>query len=122
MSPQITRFFDYNKALIERARDNRKAMTTAERRLWKEIVPSLSVKIMRQRVIGNYIADFYCASKKLVIEVDGNSHYSDDAQEYDRIRTDYFESLGIRVVRYINDDVLGNPDEVLKDLLRVLDG
>ena len=73
-------------------------------------------------MIGNYIADFYCASKKLVIEVDGDSHFSDDAQEYDRIRTDYFEALGIRVVRYTNDDVLGNPDEVLKDLLRILGG
>jgi len=90
--------------------------------MWNEIVPSLPVKIMRQRVIGNYIGDFYCASKKLVIEVDGDSHYSDDAQEYYRIRTDYFESIGIRVVRYTNDDVLENPDEVLKDLLRVLGG
>jgi very-short-patch-repair endonuclease len=122
MSPQITRFFDYNKALIERARDNRKAMTIAERRMWYEIVPNLTFKIMRQRVIGNYIADFYCASKKLVIEVDGDSHYTDEAQGYDQIHTDYFESFGIRVVRYTNDDVLGNPDEVLKDLLRVLGG
>jgi very-short-patch-repair endonuclease len=121
MSPQITRFFDYNKALIERARDNRKAMTMAERRMWHEIIPNLPARVMRQRVIGNYIADFYCASKKLVIEVDGDSHYSDVAQGYDRIRTDYFESLGIRVVRYTNDNVLGNPDEVMKDLLRILE-
>jgi very-short-patch-repair endonuclease len=75
---------------------------------------------MLPRVIGNYIADFYYASRKLVIEVDGDSHFSDDAQEYDRIRTDYFESLGIRVVRYTNDDVHGNPDEVLKDLFGFL--
>jgi very-short-patch-repair endonuclease len=122
MSPQITRFFDYNKNLIDRARDNRKAMTQAERRMWYEIIPNLNIKVMRQRVIGNYIADFYCASKKLVIEVDGDSHFSDDAQEYDRIRTDYFESLGIRVVRYTNDDVLENQDEVLKDLLRIIGG
>jgi very-short-patch-repair endonuclease len=122
MSPNVTRFFDYNKALIERARDNRKVMNMAERRMWYEIVPNLPFTIMRQRVIGNYIADFYCASKMLVIEVDGDSHYTDDAQGYDRIRTDYFESLGIQVIRYTNDEVLGNPDEVLKDLLRVLGG
>jgi very-short-patch-repair endonuclease len=94
MSP---RFFDYNKALISRAKANRKEMTPAERRMWYDIVPNLPVKIMRQRVIGNYIADFYCASKKLVIEMDGDSHYTDEAREYDRERTAFFESLGIRV-------------------------
>lgn len=65
--------------------------------MWYDIVPNLPVKIMRQRVIGNYIADFYCASKKLVIEMDGDSHYTDEAREYDRERTAFFESLGIRV-------------------------
>jgi very-short-patch-repair endonuclease len=122
MPPQTPRFFDYNKKLIDRARENRKEMTLAERRMWYDIVPNLNVRVMSQRVIGNYITDFYCASRKLVIEVDGDSHFSDDAQEYDRIRTDYFDSLGIRVVSYTNDDVLGNPDEVLKDLVRILGG
>jgi very-short-patch-repair endonuclease len=116
MSAQITHFFDYNRKLIERARENRKNMTPAERRIWYDIIPTLPLKFLRQRVIGNYIADFYCASKKLVIEIDGNSHFSNDAEKYDEVRTAYLESLGIRVVRYTNDEVLTNPDEVMKDL------
>lgn len=108
MSP---RFFDYNKTLIVRARANR-----------KDIIPNLPVKVMRQRVIGNYIADFYCASKKLVIEVDGDTHYTNEAREYDRERTAFFESLGIRVMRYPNNEVIENPDEVLEDLKRILAG
>ncbi len=121
MSTQITRFFDYNRNLIERARENRKSMTPAERRMWYDIIPNLPSKFLRQRVIGNYIADFYCASRKLVIEIDGNSHFSDEAEKYDEVRTAYLESLGIRVVRYSNDDVLMNSDEVMKDLRRYLE-
>lgn len=119
MSP---RFFDYNKALISRAKANRKEMTPAERRMWYDIVPNLPAKIMRQRVIGNYIADFYCASRKRVIEVDGDSHFSSEAQEYDRVRTAFFESLGIKVIRYTNDEVLENSDGVLEDLIQILCG
>ena len=96
-------------------------MTPAERRMWFDIIPNLPQKFLRQRVIGNYIVDFYCASKKLVIEIDGDSHFSNDAEKSDEVRTAYLESLGIRVVRYTNDDVLTNPDGVLKDLSGHLD-
>lgn len=115
-------FFDYNKALIEHARANRKDMPLAERRMWYDIIPNLPVRFLRQRVIGNYIADFYCASKKLVIEVDGDSHYTDEAREYDRERTAFFNSLGIRVMRYPNNEVIENPDGVLEDLKRIIAG
>jgi very-short-patch-repair endonuclease len=71
MPPQTPRFFDYNKKLIDRARENRKEMTLAERRMWYDIIPNLNIRVMRQRVIGNYITVFYCASRKLVIEIDG---------------------------------------------------
>ncbi len=97
-------------------------MTPAERRMWFDIIPNLPQKFLRQRVIGNYIADFYCASKKLVIEIDGDSHFSNDAEKSDEVRTAYLESLGIRVVRYTNDDVLTNQDEVFKDLCGHLEG
>lgn len=97
-------------------------MTPAERRMWFDIIPNLPQKFLRQRVIGNYIADFYCASKKLVIEIDGDSHFSNDAEKSDEVRTAYLESLGIRVVRYTNDDVLTNQDEVFEDLCGHLEG
>ncbi len=122
MSTQITRFFDYNRNLIEHARENRKNMTPAEQKMWFDIIPNLPMKFLRQRVIGNYIADFYCASKKLVIEIDGDSHFSNEAEKSDEARTAYLESLGIRVVRYKNDDVLTNPNEVFKDLCGHLEG
>jgi very-short-patch-repair endonuclease len=116
-------FHDYNRSLIESARDNRKEMTPAKRRMWYDILKNLPFKFMRQRVIGNYIVDFYCASKHLIIEVDGNSHFTTEAQTYDKERTLFFESLGIHVVRFTNDEVLGNVEGVffnLDNLLKTL--
>jgi very-short-patch-repair endonuclease len=113
-------FHDYNRSFIERARENRKEMTPAERRMWYDILKNLPFKFMRQRVIGNYIVDFYCASKHLIIEVDGNSHFTPESQAYDKERTLFFESLGIHVVRFTNDEVLGNVDAVLMNLDNLL--
>jgi very-short-patch-repair endonuclease len=113
-------FHDYNKNLIGRAKANRREMTPAERRMWFDILTHLPYRFLRQRVIGNYIADFYCASRKVIIEVDGDSHLTEEAIVYDSERTAYFASLGIRVVRFTNDEVMSNPDGVygrLQDLL-----
>ncbi len=96
-------------------------MTPAERRIWFDILKNLPNRFLCQRVIGNYIVDFYCASKHLVIEVDGDSHYSPEALDYDAERTAFFEALGIRVIRFTNDDVIGNSDEVY-DQLKKRDG
>jgi very-short-patch-repair endonuclease len=114
-------FHEYNKALIDRARNNRKDMTPAERRMWFDILKNLPYRFLRQRVIGNYIADFYCASKHLVVEVDGDSHFTPEALAYDAERTAYFDSLGIRVIRFTNDDVIGNSDGVFEQLKIVMD-
>jgi very-short-patch-repair endonuclease len=87
MSPFQPVFHDYNKNLIERARANRKEMTPAERRMWFDILKNLPYRFLKQRVIGNYIADFYCAAHQLVIEVDGDSHFNEEAIAYDLERT-----------------------------------
>lgn len=95
----------------------RKEQTEAEKKLWSRLRNKSfhELKIFRQSGIGNYIADFYCPSQKLVIEVDGSQHFEQN-QGYDILRSAYFNELGIRVVRFNNIDVLMNIDEVLQYL------
>lgn len=96
----------------ERRKNLRKNLTDAERRLWYYLKSKrFSVKFRRQHGIGNYIADFYCKDKNLVIELDGSQHL--DAKEYDRERDRYFESLGIIVLRFWNNEILQNINDVL---------
>ena len=79
-------------------------MTPHERKLWYLFLRRYPVKIYKQRIIGPFIADFYCASTKLVIEIDGSQHY-DDGAAYDAERTAYLESYGLRVIRYSNREI-----------------
>jgi very-short-patch-repair endonuclease len=102
----------YNKSLIKRARSMRKVMTPAERHLWLHCLRDAPFKFRRQRPFGKFIVDFYCAELQLVVEVDGDSHYSDEALAYDRERTLYLESLGLRVLRFTNTEVLYRLDDV----------
>ena len=80
-------------------------MTPQERHLWYDFLRCYPVKVYKQRIIGPYIVDFYCASAKLVIEIDGSQHYDEQGRRYDEVRTAYLESLGLRVVRYSNADI-----------------
>ena len=98
----------YNKALIPRARELRRNMTKEERHLWYDFLRNYPVKFVRQKVIGRYIVDFYCASVRLAVEVDGTQHYGTEGMAYDRERTDYLRSLGVRTVRVPNNEVNGN--------------
>ena len=107
-----------NANLTLNAQNLRKNMTVEERRLWYDFLKKLPVTVNRQKVIGRYIADFYCASKKVVIELDGIQHYDPDAREKDRIRDKYFESLGITVLRYSNMDVNSNFKNVCADIAK----
>ena len=95
-------------------------MTKEERRLWYDFLKQLPVTVNRQKVIGRYIVDFYCASAKLVIELDGSQHYEAKGAASDRERDRALNQLGISVVRYSNDDVNRNFDGVCADLLRRL--
>ena len=111
----------YNPKLTANAKELRKNMTKEERHLWYDFLKTLPVTIHRQKVIGNYIADFYCAKAKIVIELDGSQHYEASGQESDKIRDDYFRSLGLRVLRYSNLEVNRNFDGVCADILRHMD-
>ena len=98
----------YNKALTPLARELRKNMTPQERDLWYQYLRHHPLRFTRQKVLGKYIADFYCASAKLVIELDGSQHYEDKGQEADRERTQFLRQYGIRVLRVPNNAVSQN--------------
>jgi very-short-patch-repair endonuclease len=100
-----TPYIPYNPALKDRARELRNNMTAAERKLWHEFLRGHHLRWLRQKPLGNYIVDFYCSEKQLVIEVDGDSHFTADAQEYDAQRTDFLNGYGLKVIRFTNNDV-----------------
>jgi very-short-patch-repair endonuclease len=92
----------------------RSAMPAPEQYLWQQLRnKQLGVRFRRQQGIGRYIVDFYCPERALVIEVDGDSHYTDDAQEYDRIRDEFMASLGLSLLRFSNADIMKNIEGVL---------
>ena len=90
---------------LEYARKLRREMTPHERKLWYLFLRSYPVKIFKQRIIGPYIVDFYCASAKLVIEINGSQHYEEATEVYDTERTAYLESFGLKVIRYSNREI-----------------
>jgi len=106
----------YNPALKQRARDKRKAGILSEVLFWQQVHKGMFHKIDfdRQRIIGNYIVDFYVKTLGLVVEIDGSSH--DNKVEYDRIRQQYLESFGLRVYRITDIDVKKNLSWVMAEL------
>jgi very-short-patch-repair endonuclease len=106
----------YNPELVVKARELRRSMTAAEKKLWHDYLKNLNVRVMRQRPIDNFIVDFYCASAELVIEVDGEEHASPEGVAYDLERTRVLEGYGLRVVRFSNDEVLKSFERVCERL------
>ncbi len=105
----------YNQKLVPNARYLRKNMTPEERHLWYDFLRNYPVRFKRQMILGNYVADFYCAKAKLVIELDGNQHDWEGVDSYDRVRTDYMEkNFGLAVIRISNDDIWRNFHDVCK--------
>ena len=96
----------YNPALVARAKELRKNMTPAEKKLWHHYLKKFKFRVLRQRPIDHFIVDFYCPKLKLVIEIDGDSHFTDEGQAYDRERTQRLEGYGLRVIRFTNQQVL----------------
>ena len=102
-----------------RAIELRKELTLAERQLWSRIRNDrLGFNFRRQHAIGNYIPDFCCPKEKVVIELDGSQHL--EQEEYDRERTKHLESLGYKVIRFWNNDVINNIDGVILAIIHVL--
>ena len=102
----------YNANLIPYARDLRRNMTKEERHLWYDFLRNYPVKFVRQKVLGKYIADFYCAKAKLVVELDGSQHFEDEGSKKDAERTAYLAGFGITVLRIANNDVMKRFDGV----------
>ena len=98
----------HNKQLIPFAKQLRKEMTKEERHLWYDFLRTHSVRFSRQKVLGKYIADFYSAEAKLVIELDGSQHYEEINAEKDAGRTIFLEGYGLTVIRIPNNEVMRN--------------
>ncbi len=93
----------------------RKEPTPTERKLWAHIRnDQLGVNLRRQHAIGNYIPDFVCIKKKLIIELDGSQHL--EQEEYDKERTNYFESQGYKVIRFWNNEVMNDINGVIRKI------
>ena len=95
----------HNTELTPRARALRKNMTEQERHLWYAFLKDYPVRILRQKVIDDFIVDFYCHDARIAIEIDGSQHYTDSGLEHDKIRTEKIADRGITVIRIPNNEV-----------------
>ena len=97
-------------------------MTKEERHLWYDFLKDYPEKFLRQKILGRYIVDFYCAAAQLVIELDGSQHFKDKGMTYDKERTDYLEQYGLKIIRILNNIINENfegvciyIDEIIKE-------
>ena len=98
----------HNKDLTSNARALRKDMTKEERHLWYDFLKDYPVRFLRQKIIDNYIVDFYCHSARIIIELDGSQHYEETGLLKDKIRTEKLESRNLMVVRIPNNEINKN--------------
>ena len=94
----------YNAKLIPFAKRLRREMTKEERHLWYDFLRHYPVRFVRQKVLGKYIADFYCAQAALVIELDGSQHYTPENKMQDAERTAFLEGYGLTISRISNNE------------------
>ncbi len=111
----------YTGIAFKRSKSLRKDMTHEEELLWHIFLKKLKPRFKRQKPIGNYIADFYCDEKKLIVEIDGSQHNEEEVTVYDQMRTEYFQSIGIDVIRFTNNDIRANFDDVCNMITYKLD-
>ena len=109
-----------NKKLLNVARILRRNMTRQEKHLWYDFLRYYPVKIYKQRIIDNFVADFYCHSARLVIELDGSQHYTNHGKAHDEARTEILGRYGIYVLRFSNEDIDENFDGVCRMIDRVI--
>ena len=106
--------------LVEAARILRKGMTPQEKHLWFGFLHNYSIRIYKQKIINDFIADFYCAKAKLVIELDGGQHYTEDGLAHDAERTNILNALGLLVVRFPNSEVDTNFKSVCNQIHSII--
>ena len=113
---------EYNPDLKIYSNKLRKEMTDAERRIWKHIRGKQikNLQFYRQKIIGSYIVDFYCPEANIVIEIDGGQHFEAKGLCEDKMRDKYLSSLGFKVLRFNNLEVLQNTEGVYQKLLEEL--
>ena len=111
-----------NKNLKQAARELRKNMTEAEQLLWSKLRRKQikGLQFYRQKVIGNYIVDFYCHQAQLVIEVDGGHHFTRKGKESDHSKDTYLKDLGLCVLRFTNQEVLENVQGVVEEIMNTI--
>ena len=108
--------------LKENARGNRKNMTEAESIFWSLVKGgSLGQRCLRQHIIGDYIVDFLFRKSKVIVEIDGGYHFTEKQQTDDAVRTDWLEQQGYKVIRFTNEQVLCDTDNVIEELKKSLD-
>ncbi len=100
--------YSHNKENVHLAKELRRNMTPEEKHLWYDFLRKYPVRFLRQKVIGSYIVDFYCAKANLVIELDGSHHGYENETKKDEKRTEFLESLGLKVIRIPNYEVNDN--------------
>ena len=105
-----------NESLKKYAVEMRKNQTDEEKKVWYQILKGRTPKFHRQRIIGNYIVDFYCPQLRLAIEIDGYQHFYEENIEYDNKRTEYIESQDIYILRFENTEV-NNDIEYVKYII-----
>ena len=98
-------YIPVNPKLDKFAKELRKNMTYEEKTIWYNYLNKIQPRFHRQKIIGNYIVDFYCPKLKIVIEIDGIQHYEEDNAKYDLKRTEFLENLGLTVIRFDNSDI-----------------
>ena len=107
-----------NPYLTEFSQGLRANMTKEEKHLWYDFLKKLPYTVNRQKVVGNYILDFYCAEAKIAIELDGSQHYEQEAKKKDAKRDSFLLEQGITVLRYTNVEINKNFDGVCLDILK----
>ena len=110
----------HNADLTTNARNLRKSMTKEERHLWYDFLKNYPVRFLRQKVIDNYIVDFYCHSARLIIELDGSQHYEEKGLLKDKIRTERIEKRNLTVMRIPNNEVNRNFEGVCRYINNVV--
>ena len=110
------RHLPYSPDLKQQAKELRKNMTKAERKLWFEYLKHHQIKFIAQHPIDNFIVDFYSPEQKLIIEVDGSQHYTSEGKEYDDNRTKVLNLFELEVLRFTNQDVLYSFDSVCQSI------
>lgn len=106
-----------NKKLKQLSRNLRNNCTKEENHLWYDFLKNFSIQFYRQYIIGDYIVDFYCPKSKLIVELDGSQHFDEKALLYDTRRTDFFDTFGIKVIRFTNSDINNDFDGVCSAIL-----